>query len=440
MKPSSVRIGLSLLLFSTPHHAIAIAMNPTSKASVFPEAQHFVSREHAQHEFSSSVPPVVRVDPGDLVHVQTNDCYHGRVQPNTLSQWTKERANRLHESQEQHEENQQQSSSSSSSGGGGGSFLNGSILHDIPRSAFNPITGPIYVNGARPGDVLAVTLLDIRTRGIGIACCGSHSGQLSGWMKADSTTIKFFDMSRCGTILTMRDFGSEDTTEGVAPSPPKVPHHHRRLGPISFPASPSLGVIGVAPALEDDPIGTMPAGKHGGNLDNRSNRVGSTVYLPVNHPGALLSIGDMHASQGDGEIAGTGVEIGGDVLLRCRVLKQEDLYGDDSSDGDSGSDSDWELEYPVTETETHWITHGVTVCDIPETTSIACKEAAKILVGQWGFTLEESFIFLSVNGDLGTCQACHPDVGTQIAKMSVPKLENVCPGAFRVLSSPSQSP
>eukprot|EP00536_Pseudo-nitzschia_multiseries_P010285 jgi/Psemu1/25491/gm1.25491_g len=416
---------------------------------MFPEAQHFVSREHAQHEFSSSIPPVVRVDPGDLVHVQTNDCFHGRVQPNSLSLWERQRVNRSRESQQQQQQQQQQSEGNEhehepQSNSGGGSFLNGSILNDIPRSERNPITGPIYVNGAMPGDVLAVTLVDIRPQGIGVACCGSGAGQLSDWMKPDSTTIKFFDLSQCGTIVTMRDFVKEDTTEGATQSQslPRVPHHHhhnhrRRLGPISFPASPMLGVIGVAPSTENDPIGTIPAGKHGGNLDNRSNRIGSTVYLPVNHPGALLSIGDMHASQGDGEIAGTGVEIGGDVLLQCKVLRQEDLYGEESSSSSSSSSSncDWKLEYPVTETETHWITHGVTVCDIPETTSIACKEAAKILVGQWGFSLEESFIFLGVKGDLGVCQACHPDVGTQIAKMSVPKLENLCPRPFRVLST-----
>jgi len=425
----------------------ATPRSSSSRSAIFPEARHFVSRENVQYEFSSSVPPVVRVDQGDLVHVQTNDCFHGMVQPDTTSDF-----------------NNSSSSSSSSNNttttSGGGSFLNGSILNEIPRSKRNPITGPIYVNGARPGDILAVTLLDIRPRGIGIACCGSSAGQLCGWMKKNSTTIKFFDLSRCGTIVTMRDFTDNDTIEGAATitqAPPSRclqqqqqqqqhqqhydPPRRPRLGPISFPASPMLGVIGVAPSPENDPIGTIPDGKHGGNLDNNSNRIGSTVYLPVNHPGALLSMGDMHASQGDGEISGTGIEIGGDVLLRCRVLKQEELYDANaslfsSSNSNDGSDdyNNWKLEYPVTETKTHWITHGVTICDIPETTSIACREAAKILVGQWGFTLEESFIFLSVKGDLGICQACHPDVGTQIAKMSVPKLDNLCPRAFRMLS------
>mmetsp|Transcript_28097 Transcript_28097/g.60441 ORF Transcript_28097/g.60441 Transcript_28097/m.60441 type:complete len:294 (+) Transcript_28097:83-964(+) len=200
---------LLLVSLSTYHITGAIRMPPatprssSSRSAIFPEARHFVSRENVQYEFSSSVPPVVRVDQGDLVHVQTNDCFHGMVQPDTTSDF-----------------NNSSSSSSSSNNttttSGGGSFLNGSILNEIPRSKRNPITGPIYVNGARPGDILAVTLLDIRPRGIGIACCGSSAGQLCGWMKKNSTTIKFFDLSRCGTIVTMRDFTDNDTIEGAA--------------------------------------------------------------------------------------------------------------------------------------------------------------------------------------------------------------------------------
>jgi amidase len=312
----------------------------------------------------------------------------------------------------------------------------------------NPVTGPIYVNGARPGDVLAVKLLDIRPKGIGVACCGSWGGQLSCWMDEDSATLRFFDLSRCGTTVTMRDCQNKNNNEDEnyeqeAPVSLRgrmlpIQKLQRRLGPIAFPTRPMLGVVGVAPCQQDDPIGTIPAGKHGGNLDNRNNGIGSTIYLPIHHPGGLLSMGDMHASQGDGEISGSGIEIGGDVLLSCEVLKHEDLYDVRLCvDGDAGATNDsgisLKLEYPVTETSTHWVTHGVLECDIPETTSIACQEAAKILIGQWGFTKEEAFVFLSVRGDLGLCQACHPDRGTQIAKMSVPKLEGVCPRAFRVL-------
>jgi amidase len=206
---------------------------------------------------------------------------------------------------------------------------------------------------------------------------------------------------------------------------------YRRMTPIVFPAKPMLGVIGVAPA-GSKPIPTMPAGKHGGNLDNNCNGIGSTIYFPVNHPGALLSMGDMHAAQGDGEISGNGVEIGGHVLLQCRVIPQKEAYTTDDFESHQGVRIPLVLEYPVTETATHWITHGVVEDDIPQTTTVACEEAAKLLVGQWGFTIEEAFIFLSVQGNLGLCQSCHPDEGTQIAKMTVPKLP-ACPRPFRVL-------
>ena len=436
---SSLTIALSTTIMTDTAHSLSTK----TVSTVFPEAKHFVSKEHARFEFSSAHPPVIKVDPGDLVHVETNDCFYGKVQPDSLSKWEKE-----HCDSHDHLKNGTNESR-------GGTYVDGSILDELPRTQRNPVTGPIYVNGAQPGDVLAVTFLDIRPKGIGVACCGSWGGQLSCWMTKNSATLRFFDMSQCGSIVTMRDPNEDKsssnaantandngTTTSVRPGsmPPLQQPPPKRLGPIAFPASPMLGVVGVAPSPhEEDPIGTIPAGKHGGNLDNRANGIGSTIYLPIHHPGGLLSMGDMHASQGDGEISGSGVEIGGDVLLTCRVLKHEELYGKLATDCTTTSKGGypWKLEYPVTETPTHWITHGVVVCDIPQTTSIACQEAAKILIGQWGFSPEEAFLFLSVQGDLGLCQACHPDQGTQIAKMSVPRLEGLCPRAFKVLLSSS---
>ncbi|KAG7351540.1 acetamidase/formamidase [Nitzschia inconspicua] len=396
---------------------------------VFPEAKYFVSKDHCQSEFSSSIRPILTVEPDSLVHVETNDCFHGKVQPNNND-----------------------------------ITVNGVSAFDwlsaIPLKDRNPVTGPIFIQGAEKGDVLAVTLVDIRPQGVGVACCGSDSGQLCHWMRqykrenkdpcttdadASVAAIRFFDLTEETTcqevgngrdttriMVTMRETYH---TDGVANNNGnKNDESVKRIGPIAFPASPMLGVIGVAPAEEeDDSIGTMPAGKHGGNLDNRANGIGSTIYLPVNHAGALLSIGDMHASQGDGEISGTGVEIGGHVLLTCHAWKRNELYPNKSKDNGNSLSIPLQLEYPVTETATHWITYGVVIENIPQTTQIACQEAAKILMGQWGFSLEEAFIFLSVQGDLGLCQACHPDTGTQIAKMSVPKLKSVCPRPFRAV-------
>jgi amidase len=180
---------------------------------------------------------------------------------------------------------------------------------------------------------------------------------------------------------------------------------------VSFPASPMLGVIGVAPEAGEIP--TMPAGRHGGNLDNNKNTIGSTIHLPVKHAGALLAIGDMHAAMGDGEICGTGIEIAGDVLLSTALIKGKGT------------------SYPVTQTASSWITHGVsTVEDLYGAMRIACEEAAGLLVSEWGFTIEEAFIFLSVQGNLGIAQAVHPAQGTVIAKMEIPKI-SACPKPFK---------
>jgi amidase len=181
---------------------------------------------------------------------------------------------------------------------------------------------------------------------------------------------------------------------------------------VSFPAVPMLGVIGVAP--ESGAIATFEAGRHGGNMDDHFHRKGATLYMPVFQEGALLAIGDMHASMGDGEISGTGVEIGGDVVISVDVIK-----------GVAGG-------WPVTEDADSFYTHGTTPGDLDAAMTIACEEAAKILVDQWGFTIEDAFIFLSVQADLGVAQACHPSPGTKIARVRVPKLKSN-PRPFKVL-------
>jgi amidase len=119
----------------------------------------------------------------------------------------------------------------------------------------------------------------------------------------------------------------------------------------------------------------------------------------------MLAIGDMHASMGDGEISGTGVEIDGNVLIRVDVLKGA------------------QTRFPVTELADSWVTHGVTDNDLTEAIRIAVEEAARLLVDQWGFTMEDAFIFLSVAGDVGIAQACHPCPGSVIARCRVPKID-----------------
>lgn len=308
--------------------------------TLYPSAQHYLSRDHHTQSFGAEFTPALRVKAGDRIHVQTWDCYKGQV------------------------------------------LTDADLIKVIDDSQVNPATGPIYVECAEPGDTLAVTIIDIKTEARGAARFSPGEGQLH--QKAKGPYGTFFDVK--DGVITMNE-------------------------KVYFPISPMLGVIGVAP--EKGSILTMPAGKHGGNLDNNMNKIGSTIYLPIKHPGALLGIGDMHASMGDGEICGTGVEIGGDVLIEVNVIKSITT------------------DFPVTETADSWITHGVAVEDIQEAMKLACEEAAGLLVNHWGFTYEDAFIFLSVACDLGIAQNVHPCEGTVIAKVRVPKI-SACPKPFNV--------
>jgi amidase len=171
---------------------------------------------------------------------------------------------------------------------------------------------------------------------------------------------------------------------------------------ISFPLRPMVGVIGVA--TDGETLTNGFAGRHGGNLDNHLHGPGATVYLPVRQPGGMLAIGDMHASMGDGEVCFTGVEIAGEVTIRVDVLKAKQGM------------------WPVTELRDRWVVHGTAGPDFMEALDRACEEAARFLVDQWGFSMEEAFVFLSVACDANICQACRPQEFSTIARVAIPKV------------------
>lgn len=154
----------------------------------------------------------------------------------------------------------------------------------------NPTTGPIYVEGAMPGDTLAVTIHDIEpTRDYGVSVSGGEFGGL---------------------------FGTPMTRMLHPPLPTVTMLHPIRDGKITFstdlaippiPLEPFYGTIGTSMVF--DAISTESPGPHGGNMDMPDVGIGSTLYLPVKVPGALLFIGDGHAAQGDGEVCGSAIEI-----------------------------------------------------------------------------------------------------------------------------------
>lgn len=254
-------------------------------------------------------------------------------------------------------------------------------VETLDLSRVNSATGPLGVRGAEPGDTLSVTLMDIRPAEQGAAMCIPGWGQLIDQVEAPVTRI--FHVA--DGVVTMNDR-------------------------VSFPASPMFGVIGVSPPSGE--VSTFLAGCHGGNLDDHMNGVGATVHLPVFQSGAQLAIGDMHAAMGDGEISGTGVEIGGTGLVRVDLIK--------------GRCARW----PITETADAFYTHGTSPDSIDDALKIACEEASRRLVDDWGFSPEDAFMFLSVAGDLGLAAYYHPSPGSVVARMRVPKLASN-PAPFR---------
>jgi len=254
------------------------------------------------------------------------------------------------------------------------------ILTDLDLTHVNGATGPIAVRGAEPGDSLVVDILAIRTAPSGVALVIPGVGQLH--RHGLEARTKLFEVD--GETIRMNDR-------------------------ISFPIRPMLGVMGVATASEEVLNGF--AGEHGGNLDNHLHGPGSRIYFPVRQPGGMFAAGDMHASMGDGEISGTGVEIAGEVDIRLGLVK--------------GRQGRW----PVTEIAGHWVAHATTGGDIAEALELASEEAARLLVDQWGFSLDEAFIFMSVACDLGIAQSCQPSPFTAIARMLIPKIA-ACPQPF----------
>jgi amidase len=176
----------------------------------------------------------------------------------------------------------------------------------------NPQTGPFFVEGAEPGDTLAVSveyLMPNRATG--------WSSQVLAPNVVDPGTVAALPRAADGSML--RAEWALDTAAGTA----SLTTPRTRLKLI-LQLEPMLGCFGVAPA-GGQAISTATSGPHGGNMDYRGFVAGTTVSFPVSVPGALFFVGDGHAVQGDGEICGTGIETSFDVRFSVRVRKGGDL-------------------------------------------------------------------------------------------------------------------
>jgi amidase len=255
------------------------------------------------------------------------------------------------------------------------------LVTEIDFERVNSATGPVAVKGAEPGDSLVAEILDVRPIEFGFACLIPGFGQLIDQVKAPVTRL----------------FRVEDGWIHM--------NDH-----VRFPARPMVGVVGVA--TDGETLSNGLAGRHGGNLDDHLHGTGARMYFPVRQPGGMFAVGDMHASMGDGEVCFTGVEIAGEVDIRFDLLK--------------GKQGTW----PVTELRDRWLPHA-TADDYDEALRLVSEEAARFLVDEWGFSIEDAFIFLSVACDAGVAQACKPAPGFgTIARFAIPKIE-ATPRPFR---------
>lgn len=212
---------------------------------------HTLHHRDGHHGWDRSLAPRVEVGPGDTVELVLADCFGGQL----------------------------------------GHDATGADVAGLDLDLANPLTGPVAVRGAMPGDALRIEVLDIETGPVGWTTLIPGFGLL-----ADHFRDPYAVVSRIGD-------GHVDVGDGLA-----------RLA-----ARPFLGTIGLAPA-EPGLHGVIPPRRVGGNLDCRDVRAGAVLVLPVEVPDALLSAGDPHAAQGDGEVCGTAVETTATVRLRVEIV------------------------------------------------------------------------------------------------------------------------
>ena len=227
-----------------------------------------------------------------------------------------------------------------------------SLAEQIKGQPENPATGPLYVQGAEPGDALAVDILDIQVADHGVVAVG-----IGPFRKDFPGAFRILPIQNGTTVL------------------------HG----LSSPLDPMIGVIGTA--VPDREVPTMDAYEGGGNMDSRLIRRGATVWLPVRVPGALLTIGDLHAVMGDGEVAGTGLEVDGVVTVRVRVVKGE------------------QLNWPVTETRDAWYVNSCgDTCD--DAIREGYREMARLVAKAYGWSLQDAVMYLTLQCYLESNQAC----------------------------------
>ena len=308
--------------------------------------QHTLNAEPTHSVWDRSLEPRLRIAPGDQVHFECLDASGGQVHPGMTA-----------------EEFQQ-----------------------IDRTRIHALTGPVWIDGAEPGDVLQIDVLATQHRGWG----WSSVIPGLGFLKERFAEPYLFHWHLDG-------------------------HETRSLAPAVLPVRPFLGVMGVARA-DDGAFRTRPPGRFGGNLDVRELCAGSKLYLPVFNDGALFSCGDGHAAQGDGEVCINGIECPLDVTLGFHLHKQQPLAGPLVEASEAVAEDTRGDAWVVVESGE----------DIASAARAATSRMVDLLTSRWGFSEVHAYILCSVALKLRLSQVVNEPVFTvsgAIAKQILPERE-----------------
>lgn len=284
-----------------------------------------VTADHACYDMSASHAVALRVKPSEPFCLETRDCYSDKLKT-TRDVFTK------------------------------GMW-----------STVNPATGPVHIEGTKPGQVLAVRIDRIELRNYAVMRIEEQSGALGAFIRGAETTIHPI---RRGRLRVSSRF--------------------------SMPINPMIGVIGTAPTGKPIPTGTP--GEHGGNMDCAVITAGSTVYLPIQVPGALLMAGDIHAVMGDGEVCICGAEVSGNIFMRAKPTRIR-------------------LPTPCVETGDHVYFIG-SAKRLDDCESIVLKKAHTYLTRHVGIKPNEATRVMSLTCHLQVCQVVDP---LKTMRFAIPK-------------------
>jgi len=281
---------------------------------------HFIDPNKIHYVWDNSLDPAIEIDPGDRVVFELRDVTDNQITPNsTAEDLTKLDWNRVY-----------------------------------------PLSGPVYIKGAKPGDALVVKIIDIKTKGWGWSAIIPEFGLLAE--EFNEPYLRIWDLS-AGDYTTLD-------------------------GKVVIPLNPFCGTMGVARA-EKGKFPVMPPGPFGGNMDLKHLTRGSTLMLPIFVNGALFSVGDGHAAQGDGEVCVTAIEAPLYVVLEFDLIKDANIKFPRAIIH----------KEPLEEFSTYYVTMGIN-SDLMEAARDAVREMISLIVSKYNLKREDAYILVSLMGDL----------------------------------------